>query len=298
MEDENPAITVHLKAPTGDTEISCHANDTVMSLRESVIRQLSAHGKNVRLIFSGKMLDVDQNPLSKYGISDGSFIHAVVTSMRGPVQQQRQATPAQSVPIVYRGFDRLTQLGLSIDETAALRSSFNSQVDAFIEERSSAPSDGEDRTAFRFRMEEEWIASQGARSEFTMNLPTDRIATTRRASQVPAIRAGGANYPMSMATFSFARDEPAALVERPSNPGTMNDFFWGLAMGFGLGILMLFCVWDRNISHKQKMGILTGVFFHIIGGLMQQNYEQQQQSGGRMGQSSNPTEIVFEDGRS
>ena len=27
---------------------------------------------------------------------------------------------------------------------------------------------------------------------------------------------------------------------------------------FGLGILMLFCVWDRNISMKQKYGILTG----------------------------------------
>lgn len=298
MEDENPAITLHLKAPTGDTEITCRANDTVLSLRESVIRQLSAHGKNVRLIFSGKMLDVDQNPLSKYGISDGSFIHAVVTSMRGPMQQQRQATPAPSAPIAYRGFDRLTLLGLSIDEAAALRSSFNSQVDAFIEEGSSMPNDGEDRTAFRYRMEEEWIAAQDARSEFSMNLPNDRMASTRRASQASTSRAGGANYPMSMATFSFARDDPTALLERPSNAGTMNDFFWGLAMGFGLGILMLFCVWDRNISHKQKMGILTGVFFHIIGGLMQQSYEQQQQSGGRMGQSTNPTEIVFEDGRS
>ena len=60
---------------------------------------------------------------------------------------------------------------------------------------------------------------------------------------------------------------------------------------------MLFCVWDRNISHKQKLGILTGVFLHISGGLMQQNYDQQK-SGHRMDQAlmaQSPTEIIFEE---
>lgn len=68
---------------------------------------------------------------------------------------------------------------------------------------------------------------------------------------------------------------------------------------FGLGILMLFCVWDRNISQKQKLGILTGVFLHIMGGLMQQSYDQQK-VGGHVDQAlaQNPTEIVFEENMS
>lgn len=68
---------------------------------------------------------------------------------------------------------------------------------------------------------------------------------------------------------------------------------------FGLGILMLFCVWDRNISHKQKLGILTGVFLHILGGLAQQSFDQQQ-TRTRADQSlmaQNPTEIIFEEGK-
>jgi hypothetical protein len=233
-------VTIFLiTAPSGDSDISCRVNDTVLSLKESVMRQLSAHGKNVRLIFSGKMLDNDQNPLSKYGISDGSFVHAVVTTMRGSGSGAQNSAPPRatnSAPIIYRGFDRLTLIGLSIDETAALRSSFNPQVNEFIESGGHQARNGEDNNAFRYRMEEEWMAAQGARSEFSMNLPSGpgRAATSRRAAQTRDGQVGGETFPMSMASFSFARDRAngtETATERPSNPGTMNDYFWGLAMG-------------------------------------------------------------------
>lgn len=299
-EDLNPPITLHLKASSGDSDIACRANDTVSSLKESVIRILSAHGKNVRLIHAGKMLDDDENLLSKYGIADGSFIHAVVTSIQGSGSSPQLHSSAPSVPVSsYRGFDRLAVLGLSLDETAALRSSFNPQVNQFIASNSYQARQGEDNTTFRYRMEEEWIASQGTRSEFSMNLPADnrnRLASTYRQGS------SDSDYPMSMATFSFATDRRRGgdvSFERPSNPGTMNDFFWGMAMGFGLGILMLFCVWDRNISQKQKYGILTGVFLHLLFGLMQQSFDQQR-SNHRADQAlmaQNPTELIFDENK-
>jgi len=65
---------------------------------------------------------------------------------------------------------------------------------------------------------------------------------------------------------------------------------------FGLGILMLFCIWDRNVSHKQKLGILTGVSLHLIGGLMQQNRNQLGNSS-RINNSlmaDAPTELSFD----
>lgn len=231
-------------APSGDSNITCNVNDTVSSLKERAISQLAAQGKNVRLIFAGKMLDVDHNPLSEYGIADGSFVHAVVTTMRGGSNntnsgQQSRAASTNSAPIAYRGFDRLTQLGLSIDETAALRSSFNPQINEFITSGGHQPAEGEDSTSFRFRMEEEWIAAQGARSEFSLNLPSDRAAIAalggngggrgRRQGQRGGDRAGYSQ--MTSVNSRRLLGAGGETVDRPTNPGTMNDFFWGLAMG-------------------------------------------------------------------
>ena len=61
---------------------------------------------------------------------------------------------------------------------------------------------------------------------------------------------------------------------------------------------MLFCVWDRNVSQKQKYGILSGVFVHLVLGLMQQNFDQR--SNSRADQSlmaQNPTELIFDENK-
>lgn len=219
-------------APSGDSKITCRVTDTVLSLKESVSSLLAAQGKNVRLIVAGKMLDVDHSPLSKYGVIDGSFVHAVITSIRGSSLQHNPVSTTPRSPINYRGFDRLTQLGLTVDDTAALRSSFNPQVNAFISTGGHQAQTSEDSTEFRFRMEEEWIASQGARSEFSLNLPSDRARRGQHGAQstlTQDVPAGEGGYGFS---FSAARrGETGGVAERPSNPGTMNDFFWGLAMG-------------------------------------------------------------------
>ena len=41
--------------------------------------------------------------------------------------------------------------------------------------------------------------------------------------------------------------------------GVPREFVWGFVMGFVLGFIMLFWLWERSVSHRQKMGILTGV---------------------------------------
>jgi len=301
METVNPCLTIHLKTASSDTIINtCRVTDTVATLRENVIRELSAQGKHVRLICAGKLLDVDNNPLSKYGIADGSYVHAVITgaSPSAPAYQRPPPMGPSLASFEHRGFDRLTQIGLTIDETAALRSSFNPHVDDFIRISQSQRREGEDDVAFRYRMEQEWMSSQDATSEFYLNLPSDR-RVLRRLQGDPGSGASPANFSFSRlgrVDRTFAEPLSAATV----SPGTMNDFIWGLAMGFGLGVLMLFCVWDRNISHKQKLGILTGVFLHMLGGVLQQSYGREQAHDGRMEQSlmaQTPTEIVFEENK-
>ena len=38
-----------------------------------------------------------------------------------------------------------------------------------------------------------------------------------------------------------------------------------LVMGFLLGFIMLLYLWERSVSHRQKMGILTGASCQIVG---------------------------------
>ena len=176
------------------------------------------------------MLDNDDQLLSQYGLSDGSYVHVVVTSNRGGATGQESRHLPRPTHVIsssqdvvnYRGFDRLTLIGLSINETAALRSSFNTQVDEYIRQNNHQARDEEDTSSFRYRMEEEWMARQRATSEFAMNLPTQRSSA----------------HPLQAYTFSSERRRGLVgggggdlTIERPSNPGTMNDFFWGFAMG-------------------------------------------------------------------
>uniref|UniRef100_A0A7S3JWX2 Ubiquitin-like domain-containing protein n=1 Tax=Aureoumbra lagunensis TaxID=44058 RepID=A0A7S3JWX2_9STRA len=43
-----------------------------------------------------------------------------------------------------------------------------------------------------------------------------------------------------------------------SELGTPREFFWGFVLGMLLGFIMLLYLWERSISHRQKMGILAG----------------------------------------
>ena len=47
--------------------------------------------------------------------------------------------------------------------------------------------------------------------------------------------------------------------------GTPREFVWGFFMGFLLGFIMLLYLWERSVSHRQKMGILTGASCQIVG---------------------------------
>ena len=37
--------------------------------------------------------------------------------------------------------------------------------------------------------------------------------------------------------------------------GTFRDFLCGFCVGLGLGFVMLLCVWDRHVSHRQVRSV-------------------------------------------
>lgn len=252
-----------------DISLSLLPSDTLKIMKDKVKLKLNCPDKYVRLIFGGKLLGPDSASVSKLGIQDGSFIHAVITSQIPRQQSQVSSQPAPSTPSgnrniqssQHRGFDRLTELGLSLDETAALRSSFQSQVDELSATHPQRAD--EDEHSYRFRLEELWISQQGPTSEFTLNLP--RSSTTSRAStrvfNLPSI-----SSLRSIAESSLNTDDDD---HSGHTSGTLRDFVWGVFLGSALGFLMIFCVWDRNISQRQKLGIMVGISLNMFIGYLQ-----------------------------
>ena len=66
--------------------------------------------------------------------------------------------------------------------------------------------------------------------------------------------------------------------------GTTKDYCWGVMLGTAFGTLMLLCIFDRNMNHKNKMGILLGVsmqlLFSIANNRTMAEHIHEQSSGG------------------
>ncbi|KAG5188556.1 hypothetical protein JKP88DRAFT_347849 [Tribonema minus] len=212
-------------------------------------------------------------------------------------------------PAARRGFDRLRSEGMTRAEVIAMRSYFSEQVNTFLEATPPAPQAaaggeggegaqlsaaaaaesqwdrqlraeevglGDVMMLIKLIMESEWdrqlraeesecngqlheeeagsvawMAAQSASSEFALN-------TARRTA---AMREGG--LPMAQ-VWASSDDE----MENPEI-GTSRDFVFGFIMGGFLGFIMLFWLWEPNVPHRQKGGIVAGVMFNLLINLWQ-----------------------------
>jgi hypothetical protein len=273
MSDNIEIFTINVKTTNNAETVSIeiHSNYTVGKLKELVAQAIHGENMNIRLISSGKLMVPDTALLNTFNLKLGSFVHAVVSkhtpetssssSQSNPIQ-----VPVVQAPITYRGFDRLVNSGLTIDEAAAMRTSFLPQIEEYI--TTHPPNDGENNTAYRYRMEEEWIALQGPTSEYYINLPRNvnsnsnalNININENASVAERIR-------LLMTARNSLIAQNGGIISQGTttnfntiqNAGTGRDFVWGVLLGFAFGFLMLFCLWDRNISQRQRIGILVGV---------------------------------------
>ena len=246
-------VVVYVDFP--DIEVN-RDREQVADLRRKVMEALNVYDKNVRLICCGKLLDPPDADLSSFGIiKQGTFVHAVVSahsttagSGSGDSSTNGNSNSSNNLENTNSnmGFNRLHTLGFSQEQIAAVRATFRAQVD---ELSSTVPrNEGESDQSHRERVEQRWMSSQGPYSDFSMNLPQESTLGGRSRMLILSSGLGG-NV-----------DEEFGGTQ----VGTYRDFFWGFFMGFMLGFLMLFCVWDRHIPHRQRIGILLGVFMSIM----------------------------------
>lgn len=254
--------------------------------------------RHLRLICKGKLLSPDESMLSEFKVLDEDVVHAVL-GKKEEEQPQRRGQRQHAVPLLQhqrrrrqrqnrgigtivgpggrvtraprhgqesdedsddleqgrerRGFDRLRGAGMSRQEITAIRSYFNRHVERYIQSlqqqqqqqnsQEAPPAalhlDEPDLSRRRLLVEEEWMQTQGATSEFRLNLNQN---TLRRYAQLTANMPRGGTEPR----------------------GNDRDFLWGFCLGFFVGVIGLVWVWMPTISHKQKLGILTGICFQIL----------------------------------
>jgi len=204
------------------------------------------------------------------------------------------------------GFDRLRADGLSRSEISALRIYFARNIDRFIAQRhlagigdsttdinadgtattstnvanntnSNSNNDGDneededddpDETARRqrLRMEDEWMERQGPHSEFRLNLPSatntlmnGNTGTLRRRGLYGSYPGGGRGGVGTSGSIDPMYAGPL---------GNDRDFIVGCCLGFMMGFIMMLWVWIPTVKHRTKVGILTGICFHMIINIM------------------------------
>eukprot|EP01038_Epipyxis_sp_PR26KG_P009785 gene9785-13163_t len=284
-------ITLRIRATEGkEIEVEAYLHESVSYLRDRVeAKLLGNEHKNhyVRLIFCGKMLDPPSSLLSSYKMTNGSFVHAVISSKptgisqstnstnNNPINQLRVSSPLIP-PTDRRGFNilqfppsaeddtnpishsRLT-IGLTPEEIITLRSYFSEDVTRYMSTTVSPQSEEESDENYRYRGETEWMAAQinDPNSEFMLNLPLHSSSNQEGSSFLTFLSNIQRNNQYNNNNNNEYSDDSGEL-------GTSRDFLYGFMLGFMLGFMMIFCVWDRNVNHRQKVGIMCGIICQMF----------------------------------
>ena len=152
-EGHSDLISIRIKANSAvDFEVSLRSNECVEELRRHVRAKLpDGEEKTIRLIFQGKMLEPPGALLSDFKLAHRSAVHAVATKKSTTSQSSNDSNRSTNnnstgdiegtedeeadAPLLptsgsHRGFDRLFALGMNVNDVAAVRTSFRSEVDA------------------------------------------------------------------------------------------------------------------------------------------------------------------------
>ncbi|GMF19652.1 unnamed protein product [Phytophthora lilii] len=243
-EDNNGKIVLKVKTLSEKPlRVEIAPSSSVAELKELVKKKANAEGKFLRLIHQGKMLSDDRATLESFKVKNEDFIHCAISSAPS------KAVVNQVRPLWLR--DRLSR-----EEIQALRLYFYPQLSVYISQAERVPGESsEDRI---YRLEEEWMASQGPQSEFgTALTPPCKIYNG-------LLCAGGKLIPKLWSSLSALNVVPTARIAMDTqidmngmnnsilaadNEGTGTEFLWGFLMGLLLGVFMLLMVSSVCAQH-------------------------------------------------
>eukprot|EP00347_Sterkiella_histriomuscorum_P010989 403374171 len=227
--------------------------DFVIDIKDRVFQKERDEGKNIRLIYQGKILQ-DQDSVSQYNIKDGAFIHAFIT--QAPVQQLSETqgdSNNQSLandPEERLGFDRLlANNAYSEIEVHAIRLQFHS-----IMMRSGIEKTNETSESL-LENEEKWLNKQ-----LNMNKHSNKsIEELRLMSTVLSQR------------NDLVLPRYHQIPQNVEQEGNKKDFAKGFIIGMILtaALFLFYLIFDSRVENVKQMskmhkhGIYAGAFFNF-----------------------------------
>ncbi|TNV84444.1 hypothetical protein FGO68_gene14405 [Halteria grandinella] len=268
---EPPASdSISIKIKKSDSQIVkitiSPSRDLVRELKERAFQKERDEGKNIRLIYQGKVLQ-DNDYLGKYNLKDGVFVHAFITEalVKKPEnnqeatmdnsnpQYQTQNSNNTTEPEERLGFDRLlVNNAYSEIEVHAIRLQFHSIMMRVGIEKTNETSES------LLENEEKWLNKQlPGPSHKLANIPLEDL---RRISSVLSQR-----NDLVLPRYYY---QPA-VFERE---GTWKEFARGFGIGFALTafLLIFYMVWsakpsrnrdsNSSLSKQERIGTYVGAF--------------------------------------
>eukprot|EP01051_Picozoa_sp_SAG22_P012376 SAG22_NODE_1280_length_4899_cov_5.374792_5_plen_189_part_00 len=104
---------------------------------------------------------------------------------------------------------------------------------------------------------ESWMAGIDVQEQERQMRMLERLATARRGAVAQTLRVpGGGGLP----------DPGAAGMDLV--PGSSAEFLCGLSLGFCLGAIMVFVLWELRMSRQQRLGIILGIVANALFGIV------------------------------
>jgi hypothetical protein len=280
----------HLK----EFQIQISPDATLKQLTEHVAKklQINEQQQSLRLIYEGKLLPEGCGNVVSSELKNGCFLHVAISPRRNPSSQSLQqhssneALPsARALPQtnnhnnpsgplrgldILRGQNSLTTNLFTVEDVAVLRSYFTESIQQYAVAHSISRQIDEEESLeeYRFRCETEWMAAQSPSSEFRLNITA--INNSHNSLLFPGGEQDRVNAIQRMTVF--AADTSSAEI------GGISDFIYGLSLGYLIGFLLVFCLFDRNISYRQKLGLICGIILQFATNALWSSYYHHEQS--------------------
>ena len=278
-------IDIKVKSTLSDAEtlnLSVNVNETVRKLKLIVLNKLTKYdsssetivakrdqdsiSKRVRLIYNGRLLQPDVKSIKEFNIADKSYIHAVISNEGPKKDYSREGEePINELSALndgniiisgdnngsYVGLNRLLRNGFSAEEIQALRFLFSVNIRAFRQVMPQRHHETDDM--YQLRLEDAFLESEN------IYMRNESVASSFLRSTHGSANSNTIVLDLSSNSGSVRVPTSSSSNSDDEETGDQRDFWFGFLVGITVGFIVLFCVWDRNISYRQKLGLLFGV---------------------------------------